>query len=201
MKALLVLNGDNNVALPNSERYDFVVCADGAYENARHQLKKIDYVVGDFDSLKYEPKDVKIMKLVPEKDFTDGEIALQLILDNHATEIDIYWATGFRVDHFLGNLTLLKRAKEHNVNAKIISNLETITFENGYCELRGVLGKTVSLFPFSNDLHIISSSGLKYQTNDLTLSHNEARGISNVALDDVVKINADRGDYLVLISE
>lgn len=201
MKAMLILNGEKDFKLPKSEGYDFVVCADGAYEKASRELKRIDYVVGDFDSLGYQPKDVEILEFEKEKDFTDGEIAMNLILEKGIKEIDIFWGMGLRVDHFLGNLALLKRAKNANAKARMISKREIIVLEEGKIAINVKIGTTISLLPFSSTLHIISSSGLKYQTDDLTLTHGEARGVSNEAIDEKIEINADFGDYLVIINK
>lgn len=201
MKGLLVLNGDKNTPLPNAKDYDLVVCADGAFDSARFALSRVDCVVGDFDSLSFQPQDVQTIKLSPQKNFTDGEIALEFMLEKGVTDVEIYWGDGLRIDHFLGNLTLLTRAMNASVSAKMVTQNERIFLCRGNCQFKEVLGKTISLFPFSDFVHIISSSGLQYQTEDLTLTHASARGISNVAIDDVVKINFDKGDCLLIIND
>lgn len=56
---------------------------------------KPNYIVGDFDSVdktvlkEYENLGIEIKKLIPEKDFTDTECALELAINLQSTEITI----------------------------------------------------------------------------------------------------------------
>lgn len=201
MKGLLVLNGDKSEDISVLSCYDFTVVCDGAYEKAKSQLEKISVVVGDFDSLGYVPTDVKTKKLVPEKDFTDGEVGLRLLAENGCTEIDIVWAMGLRTDHMLGNLALLKIADDLGVKAKITSSVEDIYLTSGEFSLSGVLGKTISLLPFGESAHIIDGEGFKYKVNDLTLTKGSTLGISNVATDSSVKVKVDSGSLYVIVNK
>ena len=202
MKGLLVLNGDKSYQLPSTKNYDYVVVADGGYDKAKEQLERIDLLVGDMDSVLCEPTDgVEIIKLIPEKDYTDGEIAVLKMIEKGVDDLDIYWAMGGRCDHFLGNISLLGRCLENKCKARLVSNIEVIEIACGDFEMHGVSGKTISLFPFSEKLHILTSQGLKYPTEDLVLTQNVAMGISNVAQEDDVYIHAISGNYLVIINK
>ncbi len=201
MRGLLILNGNKSDLLPDEKDYDLIVVADGAYEKAKEAIGNITCVVGDFDSLGYVPKDVGIMKLEPEKDFTDGEVALMYLVEKGCDKIDIAWAMGLRTDHFLGNLALLKIAIDNSVFARIISENEDIYLIKEHFELRGVLGKTISLLPFSESVHIIDGEGLKYKVNDLTLTKSETKGVSNVATEDIVKITPIEGLLYVIVNK
>ena len=202
MKGLLVLNGEKNSDLPDVSRYDYVVVADGGYDKARNILGRIDLLVGDMDSMESTPEDgLEIVKLIPEKDFTDGEIAVITMLEKGVTDLDIYWATGGRSDHFFGNLALLGRCISSGCKARLVCDFEVIEIASEDFELHNVQGKTISLFPFSDKLHIITSQGLKYPTEDLLLTNNVAMGISNIAVADDVFIRSDAGNYFVIINK
>ena len=202
MKGLLILNGEKTCPLPSSSDYDFVVVADGGYDKAQKQLERIDLLVGDMDSIEIVPENnVEIIKLIPEKDYTDGEIAIIKMFEKGVNDLDIYWAMGGRCDHFMGNLALLGRCLENNCKARLVSELEIIEIACGDFEIHDVLGKTISLFPFSDKLHILTSQGLKYPTEDLVLTPNVAMGISNVACEDDVYIKTVCGNYFVIINK
>lgn len=201
MKGLLVLNGEKSDKLPESSAYRYVVVTDGAYEKAKDELEKITCVVGDFDSLGYIPKNVGVMKLDPEKDYTDGEVGLMYLVECGCNEIDICWALGGRLDHELGNLALLKIAKDNGASAKIVSENEEMYLIGGKFSLVGVSGKTISLLPFSPSAHIIDGEGFKYKVADRILTKSETLGISNVATKDEVSLDVDEGLLYVIVNK
>ena len=84
---------------------DIVIYADAAL-NHKNKVgeKEILAVVGDFDSLGYTPKGVNITKLEVEKNFTDGERAVHLAVENGYKDITIYGAYGGKIEHILGNI-------------------------------------------------------------------------------------------------
>ncbi len=187
--------------LPNGLEYDFVVVADGGYDKAKDQLSKIHLMVGDFDSTKNLPTHIETKGFPPEKDYTDGEIALLECSNKGCDQVDIFYGLGGRIDHFLGNLTLLKRAKALGITAKLVGASEDIYYSNDSFSISTEIGTTISLLPFSRELHIISSKGLKYPTNNLTLLNSEAKGVSNVATSNLVEIEFGGGDCLVIINK
>ena len=69
---------------------------------------------GDFDSITLDQRSEveeksKYFKVKSSEDLTDAEFALEHILElfEDIEEIDIYGATGRRLDHFFGNILLL----------------------------------------------------------------------------------------------
>lgn len=93
--------------------------------------------VGDFDSMTktefnrlYEVVD-DIRTAIPEKDETDTEMAITVaIKDYHASQLDVFGATGGRLDHFLANLWLVLRPqyREFAPHIRLIDRQNTITF-------------------------------------------------------------------------
>ena len=89
---------------------------------------------GDFDSINTEQrKEVeeksKYFKVKDSEDLTDADFALENILElfDSIEEIDIYGATGRRLDHFFGNILLLNNEKYNNVKISIIDDNNIIT--------------------------------------------------------------------------
>ncbi len=93
--------------------------------------------IGDFDSLKPEEMSLveehvkDIRRSIPEKDDTDTQLGLKVALDEYqADRLDIYGATGGRIDHFLSNLWLVlePRFQKYAEKIRLIDRQNTITF-------------------------------------------------------------------------
>ena len=168
---------------------DFVICADGAYNWAKGKVR-IDENLGDFDSAAEIPAPYPAKVFPAEKNFTDGEIALEKMLsfaaEGKIDGIEIYGGGGGREDHFIGNLHLLYRACLAGVGCVMATNHALLSMHRGKFILKNVQGKTVSLLPFGGDAHILTNRGLFYPTEDLTLVYGSCRGISNVGVSENV---------------
>ena len=90
MRGIILLNGEpwqGEIEDGNA----FVVCCDGALRWAKGRVR-IDVTAGDFDSLGYVPQGAQVFPV--EKDSTDGEIALQMLLSRGCRQIDVYGGGG-----------------------------------------------------------------------------------------------------------
>lgn len=199
MKGIILLNGEPYNQL-QEDKDALVYCCDGAYSWAKGKIH-IDENVGDFDSLDVIPDPAPIEIYPEEKDYTDGEIAMRKMLAAGVDEILILGAGGRREDHFLGNLHILYYAFSHGVKAKIETDYSEMTFCSGELELSGVLGKTVSLIPFTGDAVVSKSQGLYYPLKDTELKTGTCLGISNKACEDFVRISVTKGVLLVCIDK
>ena len=142
---------------------------------------------GDFDSITLEQKkDVeeksKYFKVKSSEDLTDADFALENILElfDSVEEIDIYGATGRRLDHFFGNILLLNNEKYNNVKISIIDDNNIITLahsgQNIFEKIEGY--KYFSIVPiYENTLMTIKNS--KYEVENLVLTLNRPNATSN----------------------
>lgn len=160
--------------------------------------KKILAVVGDFDSLKAPPKDQNTINLNVEKDFTDGERAIRYAVELGAKNISIYGAYGGNIDHILGNITLLKIAKELGVNAVIKDDGKNTVLISKDSRFKVKKGGTVSIIPYGGDCSFLDSEGLYYPLKDVTLTTKDTRGISNRAESQEIVINVKSGEALII---
>lgn len=177
MRAIVLLNGEPyRGAIEDGGA--LVLCCDGAYDWAKGRVR-IDVNLGDYDSLSYVPDPPPAQVYPSEKNFTDGELALQRAMAAGADVIEFYGGGGGREDHFLGNLHLLYAACRRGVRAVMVTNYARIFAAEGSVELCGLQGKTVSIVPFGGPAHILESGGLYYPLPD-TFVYGSTRGISNV---------------------
>ena len=142
---------------------------------------------GDFDSITSEERNEvkeksKYFKVKNSEDLTDAEFALENLLElfNEVEVIDIYGATGRRLDHFFGNILLLNNEKYNNVKISIIDNNNIITVahsgQNIFEKIEGY--KYFSIVPiYENTVMTIKNS--KYEVDNLVLTLNRPNATSN----------------------
>ena len=193
MKGIILLNGEPpRGAVDDADAP--VVCCDGALRWAEGKVR-VDVKAGDFDSLGYVPEGALVYP--SEKNFTDGEIALDYLLERGCRAIELYGAGGGREDHLFGNLQLLYAAFVRGARAVMQTAGADIYCASGGVVWRGLAGRTLSLAPVGDSAHVAESEGLKYPLHDLTLSAGSCRGISNVVLADEAHILCDAGTLFV----
>lgn len=184
MKAAVFLNGEFDLdPADTASGADITVCADGAYDYLRGKLVP-DVILGDFDSVTKRdfPSSSEIRTFQPEKDYTDGDLAIECAIEKGADEIDVYGAFGgARPDHAYANLSLLYLGKKGGAKVRLLSKKWVVTLENGFAELATKRGGYVSLVPFFGSSHILSTKGLKYPAHDVKLNREQSLGISNEA--------------------
>ncbi len=197
MRAVILLNGE-----PHGGDIDAsdakVYCCDGAYMWAKDRVK-IDFNIGDYDSLPFIPTPLPSRIYPSEKDFTDGEIALRQAIDDGADEVEFYGGGGGREDHFLGNLHLLRYCAQRGIKNALFTNRSKIFCFTGVFGLGEFCGRTASLLPFGESLHIMDFRGMKYAYPPV-LGYGECRGISNVVLSKEAFIKVD-GFALIIVNE
>lgn len=201
MKAVIFLNGEfDSDPVEAAKGADFTVCADGAYDYLRGRIVPT-VILGDFDSVSERdfPFGSEILTFPPEKDFTDGHLAIASATERGADEIDVYGAFGgVRPDHAYANLSLLYLGKKRGAFVRLISRKWVVTLENGKFSTAAKRGGYVSLVPFFESSHILSTKGLKYSACDVTLYREQSLGISNEAKGDVVEVDLS-GETLVFV--
>ena len=142
---------------------------------------------GDFDSITLDQRreveeKSKYFKVKNSEDLTDAEFALEHILElfEEVEVIDIYGATGRRLDHFFGNILLLNNLKYNNTKIRIIDDNNIITTAkkglNSFERIEGY--KYFSIVPiYENTVMTIKNS--KYEVDNLVLTLNRPNATSN----------------------
>ena len=177
-----------------------VIYADAGYKFADGlKDKTVLGVVGDFDSLGRIPKDEKVILLDEEKNFTDGERAVLYAKECGETEIVIYGAYGGKIEHILGNIALLKIAKDKGLKAKIKCNNQiTELVGSGNHVFNAKEKSKVSLIPYGGNCKFVKSKGLYYPLDGITLTCADTRGISNVAVNSEIEFEIVKGEALII---
>ena len=180
-----------------------VMVLDGAYHQIHDTGMRIDYLLGDFDSI--TPELLKAARdqgteviHTPDQDFTDLEKAIQYCQNNDMQEIDIAAATGLRLDHTLYNLRLLKRFHGKCAQLSLVTEIEKIVFLKDESVSLSVKDKQpLALMAFPKA--VVTSSGLEYDMDRYLLAFAESESTSNSIVASEAVIDVD-GEALLIMS-
>jgi thiamine pyrophosphokinase len=204
-RGLLVIGGTGPSARTLSEcarDAEFIVAADSGLDSCVAAGIVPDLVVGDMDSLSdpallrpFPP--ARVMVFPRDKDETDTEIGLRILLERGWGHVTIAGGAGGRIDHLLGVAALFEREP---APARWITDVEDITLVTGEAEFHGWAGSTVSVFPVGERAASLRSEGLKWPLDGLEFRRGFG-GISNVATSDRVLVGVGIGKLLVVHSD
>ena len=209
MKCTIVANGaieDDDLARREILRGDYLVCADGG---ARH-LARLgilpDVVIGDLDSIgdaelrRLESEGVAFHRHPPRKDDTDTALAVELAIEQGASEITFLGTTGSRLDHTLSATFLLKRVLDAGIRGKVVDAANTIYLIADTITLGGKPGDILSILPVAGEASGVWLEGLEYPLEDATIPFGSSIGISNRFTGTVASVRIREGLLLVIRS-
>lgn len=153
-----------------------------------------DLIIGDFDSASRAAFDlaqkisnergVPLIRLVPEKDDTDTEAALKQVFERvpGGGDVIILGGTGSRLDHVLGNLSILGMGRAAGKRVLLVdrTNRARLLTPGEYAFSRAdQYGKYVSFFPIGGPVQGLTLTGFKYPLSDADLSGETSLAVSN----------------------
>lgn len=203
--ALIIANGeacDDELLGQLLEWSPFVVVLDNAIYRVLDRGIMVDVWLGDFDqehdfeAIRERQQPLEIVS-TPDQDKTDLEKAIDFLIGRGFPAANIVWATGRRADHSITNMTNMVRYKA-DIRLVMFDNNSKIfplvgTFEKWY-----TAGTPISLIPVG-EVSGITTSGLKYDLQEETLTLGHRSGNSNEAAQDgFVRITAEKGDLLIM---
>lgn len=170
------------------------------------------WAVGDFDSIspeilrEFEEKNgIKWKKLLPEKDDSDTQSAVNLAMELGSRRIEILGGTGSRVDHVLANLGLLACGGRDGTQISLVdaNNYITIlTKPKTILKKREQFGKYVSFFPALGEVKELTLKGFKYPLcrHHLTV-FDSGLTVSNEILEEEATVELKDGFLLMIMSK
>jgi len=209
MKGLLCIGGrqpDPVLAVRIAGTNDICVAADSGLESALSLGIRPDYIVGDMDSISDRsllagfPED-RILIYPSDKDETDTELALRLLLDKGVDEIVLVGGSGGRLDHILSLRALFERTA--GIPSLWIDE-ETVTVACGTgsaysgCDVQNLAATDpVSVFPAGASVHESSSEGFFWNPDSVSWDRNEY-SLSNKSVTGSVRFFAEKGLFLLM---
>ncbi len=183
---------------------DFIICADGGADKLLGTGVVPDMIIGDLDSSKKysEFKDTEIVELNTMKDDTDTLHCAAVAMNKGYKDFLILGATGGRLDHTLGNLSVLLFLSKYGAKGAVADEYShTSLLSLGLNEVKGVKGKIVSVMPFACESATLTYLGLRYAMDRGTVTADFPYTISNEAICDRVSITLHSGTALLIISD
>lgn len=166
----------NNFTLPKDIPF---IGVDRGTEKLLEQRITPSFAIGDFDSITHpEILDTitEIQTLPVRKDDTDTQAAVEWAIEKGFDEIDIYGATGGRLDHFIAVLILLELHKD--IKIRIIDEQnEILLLTPGTHKITSGGYKYFSLFAL--DKAAVTITGAEYNVTDLLILRKNPLGCSN----------------------
>ena len=206
MKAFIYVGGkiDANFITEHPKGDDITVAADSGILNAKLLGDHIGIAVGDFDSFPERdiPEDAEIIRLKPEKDMTDSQVAVEVALERGADSFVVIGGLSGRLDHTLANLSILEDLTARNHYAIMTDGVSRVHFINGGSALIGRSGfKYFSLIPATDVVKGVSVEGAKYPLKNARLSRKNAGfGTSNEIDGNCALITVKKGALFVIES-
>ena len=205
MRYLIVCGGkiDKEFGLNEikTDGIDAIIAADSGMDFLYENGVTPDIIVGDFDSATTKGQ-TEIHRLNPIKDDTDTEYAIRLAISEGARSIVLLGATGSRIDHVLGNISLLGIGLESKADISIIDTNNRIRMADKpvTIEKSAQYGRFVSLIAVTDD-NEVSLRGFKYPVTDYSFDRSTSLGISNEIIDDHAVIDIHRGKFIIIESK
>ncbi|MDD5170300.1 MAG: thiamine diphosphokinase [Syntrophales bacterium] len=181
-----------------------IICADSGARHAYSLGLTPTMIVGDMDSLPaglrehFKEQGCAIRPFSPDKDDTDMALAFEEAAALNPSEIRVFGALGFRLDHTLANLSLLLKGRERQITVRLLDEWCEIFLVTGTCTISGKAGQTVSLLPFYGEAGGISLTGFRYPLNRGTMTMERPLGISNRLISESGTIAVASGQLIAI---
>ncbi|MBM3123650.1 MAG: thiamine diphosphokinase [Chloroflexi bacterium] len=183
---------------------DFILSVDGGTRHVLSLGRIPHLVVGDLDSIvpqdrtKLDEMGVDFVVHPKEKDQTDLELAIEIALSRNPAKILLLAALGGRLDHTLGNISLLTDPRLETIETALEDGRTELQLCRHHVRIIGQRGDLVSLIPWKGDVLGVSTENLQWELEDETLFQNRTRGVSNEMLGDMASIQVRSGFLLVI---
>lgn len=199
-RAVIILNGSFRMtpALRREVETGFVVAADGGCGRlVRHGMMP-HLVVGDFDS-GAPPKGIPVERHPVLKDETDGELAIARVLEAGYRVITVVGSFGGRYDMAIGHVALLRQAAGQGARAVLTDGRQAAFLVPRRRVQIGPMGQRLSIIPLGPEARLCSD-GLKWPLDEVRLTWDTMRGLSNQVVAEGAWIRLAAGQALAVTS-
>ncbi len=184
-----------------------IIAADGGADHCANLDILPDILVGDLDSIKeenlnkYVNAGIEIHKYPVDKNATDLELALDLLLEKNINDVCLLGALGGRWDMSLANILLIARTAYSPLRITLLGDDCRIHILHPHRPLTiaDEPGTTVSFLPIKGDVHGVNLTGFKYPLTNHTISFASTLGISNVLENEQSTVSFTGGLLLCVI--
>lgn len=180
---------------------DYVIFCDSGLKHLSALQVKPSLIVGDFDSHENPHLDTETIVLPCEKDDTDTVYAMKEAIKRGFDTFLLIGVVGGRLDHTLGNISMLLYLDSHGCKGTIIddySEMEIISSAPAYIEDKY---EFFSLLNITGCAKGITIQNAKYPLNDGEITCDYQYGVSNEVLPGKTAIVSVHEGKLLLIKD
>ncbi|HEY3096123.1 MAG TPA: thiamine diphosphokinase [Acidimicrobiia bacterium] len=196
------VDGDVEARLPQAGVT--VVAADSGVEIALALGRRVDLVIGDFDSA--DPAAVEaavasgaeVRRYPVDKEQSDLELALHAARASGAKRVVVVGGYGGRLDHFLANALLLASPAFADLDIEALVGDARITVIHREARLSGAPGDLVSLLAVGGPARRVRTAGLRFPLEGEDLLPGSTRGVSNEFSEPVATVSLEHGALLAV---
>jgi thiamine pyrophosphokinase len=204
MKGLAFIGGegpDARLCARLAAAADIIAAADSGLLRAENAGLRPDWIIGDMDSLDDEsrldayPKH-RVLRFPHDKDFTDTELAINLLFEKGCDQVTIAGGGGGSLDHILAIAALFERER---CPQRWFTAREKIYVVSNEFHRKAQKTDTVSVFPIGTGPWKARSTGLKWPLDSASWGRGFF-GISNTVETESFTIRVSSGRFLVFIT-
>lgn len=180
---------------------DYVILCDSGLKHLAALQVKPSLIVGDFDSHENPHLDTETIVLPCEKDDTDTVYAMKEAISRGFDNFLLIGVVGGRLDHTLGNISMLLYLDSHGCKGTIIddySEMEIVSSEPAYIENKY---QFFSLLNITGCAKGISIQNAKYPLDDGEITCEYQYGVSNEVIPGKTAAVSVREGRLLLIKD
>ena len=203
MKRCVIIGGApiNNYEYIKKElkKDDFLIYCDSGLKHASSLNRKPNLIVGDFDSCNNPNLDIETIILPCEKDDTDTVFGVIEGLKRGFDEFVLIGVIGNRIDHTMGNISILLMLEKENKIGKIIddySECEIVKNTTKYIEDSYSYFSLLTVTPITKGITIKNA---KYALNKADIANYYQYGVSNEVLKgSIAEVSIEEGMLLLI---
>lgn len=197
---------DIHLVLPWINSHDFIIAADSGLVGAEKAGLIPDLLLGDMDSLpdpsmldRYPDEKKRIWPV--DKDFTDTELALSVMIEKGIDEIILVGGSGGRMDHFFALYSLFN--KQVFPALWIGEESVIVTVGSGTPSMKACIDglvstDPVSVFPVGKEIHSCAGFGFHWPIDNLDWD-SLTFSLSNRSDSGSLEFHAHTGRFLLII--
>lgn len=191
--------GDGTI-VPGPE--DMVIAGDGGFRHLRDRGIRVDFAIGDFDSLGYRPGIPEVTVLKPEKDNTDMMAAVEEGVRRGYREFKLYGGTGGRISHTMANIQMMAEMAGRGLKVEMVGfGCRFWVIRNGEICFPPSYTGYLSVFCLGDAAEGVTEEGLKYSLENYRMVKENPVGVSNEFAGISSRVSVRKGTLLLIWEE
>ena len=178
---------------------DYVIYCDCGLKHKEALGIAPDLIIGDFDSWEKPETDIETITLPTVKDDTDTVYAVKEAIKRGYDEFLLLGVSGGRLDHTLGNLSILLNLFKQGKKAEAVDDYSIITVVEEKPEFISGEFAFFSLLAIDGEAQGVTIRNAKYPLEDAVFTPDFPFGVSNEVLPgETAEVSVKKGNLILI---